>query len=205
MAVDVISCCFPFWARHYYPKNICVCPPALWVVNGVCEGNLGSQQEASLAQQGSNRFWNCVWTLRSFWDPVVSIIRSKLFCLLWPHLDICIMGQRALSPSRSIHRYWFIYTLTPVILKIQSLPVRTENTRSPMLVCFILYFSIGLDTGCEQCLILGFITVTKKIEQLSAYLDKCIKHKWSWIMTMRTLNTPGPLYGVSTMADKESR
>ena len=56
MQMDVISHCLPSWARHYYHKHIHSCPPASWVVNGVYKGNLDSQQETSLTQQGSNRF-----------------------------------------------------------------------------------------------------------------------------------------------------
>lgn len=51
-----ISHWFPFWARRSYSKNLHICPPALWLVNGVYKGSLDSQQEASLTQQGSNRF-----------------------------------------------------------------------------------------------------------------------------------------------------
>lgn len=56
-ACGVNECNFPplpFLSKAY--KNSHICPPALWVVNGLYKGNLGSQQEASLTQQGSNRF-----------------------------------------------------------------------------------------------------------------------------------------------------
>lgn len=102
MPVDVISCCCPFWARRYYPKNICICPPALWVVNGVCKRNLGSQQEASLAQQGSNRFWNCVWTLRTFWDQWCLLLDINHFAYSDLIGTFVTWGQKpCLHPGRS--------------------------------------------------------------------------------------------------------
>lgn len=107
MQMDVISHCLPFWARHYYHKHIHSCPPASWVVNGVYKGNLDSQQETSLTQQGSNRFKSCVWTLGTFRNPVVFILRSRSFPLPWPQSVHFVSRGETLVLIQPDQLYWF--------------------------------------------------------------------------------------------------